>query len=114
MLENQGCRELPPRECYLLLIKEEDSPCFIIDVRTTKEFNEGHLEGAENIDYYRPDFRKCLETKVRTCRYLIYCKKGVRGHTTMELMRECGFTDVTNIGGGFENWASQGLPVKKR
>lgn len=114
MPEYQGCRELPPRECYFLLTKEENSPCLIIDVRTAPEFHEGHLEGAENIDFYRPDFRSCLEKKDRTCRYLVYCKQGVRGQKTMELMRECGFSDVTNIAGGFENWASQGLPVKKR
>jgi len=30
----------------------------------------------------------------------------------MELMHQCGFRDVVNIRGGYENWLSQGLPVQ--
>jgi rhodanese-related sulfurtransferase len=112
MAEQQRCRELPPRECFLLLT-EENRPCIVIDVRTPGEFSGGHLEGAENIDYYHPDFRSRIERKDRSSRYLVYCKRGIRGHKTMEMMRECGFADVTNIGGGFDNWNSQGLPVKR-
>jgi rhodanese-related sulfurtransferase len=113
MSEQQGCRELSPQECYRLLTKGEGRPCVIIDVRTAAEFNEGHLEGAENIDYHHSEFRSRLEKKDRTCRYIVYCKRGVRGHNTMELMREWGFEDVTNIGGGLDNWRSQGLPLEK-
>ncbi len=31
----------------------------------------------------------------------------------MELMRDSGYEDVINIGGGIENWISHGLPVEK-
>lgn len=110
MAGEQGCRDLSPRECYGLLTKEEGRPCHVIDVRTTAEFSEGHLEGAENIDFYRPDFRSCIEKKDRTCRYIVYCKTGIRGHRTMEIMKECGFEDGTNIRGGIGNWISEGLP----
>jgi rhodanese-related sulfurtransferase len=113
MPEKQLCRELSPQMCYRLLTKEKETPCAILDVRTSEEFREGHLKGADNIDFYLPDFRECIEKKDRSSRYLVYCRKGVRGHKTMELMRQCGFLDVTNISGGFENWSLQGLPVEK-
>jgi rhodanese-related sulfurtransferase len=86
MAEQQRYRELSPRECYLLLTRE-NYPCTIIDVRTPREFSEGHLEGVENIDYYRPDFRSCIEGKDQSLRYLVYCQRGIRGHKTMEIMR---------------------------
>ena len=113
MPEKQLCRELSPQECNRLLTEEKEMACTILDVRTAEEFHKGHLVGAENVDFYRPDFRQCIEKKDRTCGYLVYCRRGVRGHKTMELMRECGFLDVTNISGGFENWTSQGLPVER-
>ena len=108
----QVCRELPPKECNRLFTEEKETPCTILDVRTAEEFHRGHLAGAENIDFYRPDFSQCIEKKDRTCRYVVYCRRGVRGHKTMDLMRECGFIDVTNISGGYESWMSQGLPVE--
>ena len=113
MQEKEHHRELPPRECSTLLTREGEPPCVIIDVRTADEFRTGHLIGAENLDFYRPDFRQCIERKDRKCRYLVYCKRGVRGQKTMDLMRQCGFPDVINIQGGYENWTSQGLPVQK-
>jgi len=109
----QGCRELSPRECFMLIDGSPQDRCIILDVRTADEFREGHLERAENLDYYRPDFKKLIASLDKTSRYLVYCRKGLRGKKTMEHMRECGFQDVTNISGGFENWVASGLPVKK-
>ena len=113
MPDKERCRELPPRECLDLLSREREDPCVILDVRTADEFRSGHLIGAEHLDFYRPDFRQCVEQKDRTCRYLVYCRRGVRGQKTMELMRNCGVFEVINIQGGYENWVSQGLPVQK-
>lgn len=113
MPEKQLCRELSPQECCRLLTEEKETPCTILDVRTAEESCKSHLEGAENIDFYRKDFRQCIEKKDRTCRYIVYCRRGVRGHKTIELMRECGFLDVINISGGFENWISQGLSLNR-
>lgn len=109
----EGCRDLPPRECLTLLAEPGAGPCLIIDVRTGKEYVEGHLEGAEHIDFYRPDFRQALEQKDHGCRYLVYCRRGGRGHRAMELMKECGFRDVVNMEGGLERWVSEGLPVER-
>jgi rhodanese-related sulfurtransferase len=113
METEEGCRELSPRECFLLFGGPEPDRCIILDVRTPSEFSEGHLEGAENLDYYRPDFKEKITERDKTRRYLVYCRKGIRGKKTMEFMRECGFRDVININGGFENWMASGLPVHK-
>jgi rhodanese-related sulfurtransferase len=108
-----GCRELDPRECYLLLTKNEGRPWSLIDVRTAEEYHRGHLEGAENIDLHSPDFISRIGGNDRTLRYIVYCRRGIRGHKAMELMRDSGYEDVINIGGGIENWISHGLPVEK-
>ncbi|SRR5690606_1888687 len=112
MPDKDGCRELSPRECSDLLSRNLERPCRILDVRTADEFRGGHVIGAEHLDFYRPDFRQCIEQKDRTIRYLVYCRRGIRGQKTMELMHQCGFPDVVNIRGGYENWVSQGLPVQ--
>jgi phage shock protein E len=111
MAFEQECRELSPRECYQFIA--HDDSCMIIDVRTGEEFSRGHLEGAENIDYFLPDFAKRLERRDRTISYVVYCRKGHRGKKAMELMRKCGFSRVINISGGFEEWESLGLPIER-
>lgn len=111
MQSDQAFRELAPQECKVIL--EKEGPCIVIDVRTPDEYSHGHIRDAENLDYFRSDFRDQILKKDRKQKYLVYCKKGVRGARTMELMRECGFCDVINISGGFEHWQSQGMPVEK-
>lgn len=113
MEPGEGCRELSPRECFLLIEGSPRERCIILDVRTADEFRGGHLGGAENLDYYRPDFKELISSRDKTSRYLVYCRKGSRGKKTLEIMQECGFRDVTNISGGFENWMASGLPVKR-
>lgn len=110
MTDTQGCREASPEECRRAI---EVEGCRILDVRTSAEYGEGHLEDAVNIDFYAPDFRARLERLDRDRPYVVYCKKGMRGAKAMEILRQAGFSRVYNIQGGYENWAGRGLPVTR-
>jgi len=51
-------KDVTSREAYMLI---QDNPKIIImDVRTAKEFVEGHLANTINIDYYQDGFRTQL------------------------------------------------------
>lgn len=103
--------ELDPAGCRQLI---DSSPgCVILDVRTPGEYSQGHLDGAENLDFFCSDFRTKIETRDRERIYVVYCKKGHRGERTRDMMRSCGFIRVVNIRGGIEGWKLAGLPVKK-
>jgi rhodanese-related sulfurtransferase len=103
--------ELDPAECKRLI---DSSPgCIILDVRTPGEYSEGHIEGAKNVDFFCRDFRTQIENQDREKIYIVYCKKGIRGERTKDLMKNYGFVSVVNIRGGIEGWKQAGLPVKK-
>ncbi len=87
-------------------IEERDGePDFVIlDVRTPKEFSEGHVENAVNIDFYEDAFPDELEGLDRDKTYLIYCRTGGRSGSTFKMMRELGFQNVYNMKGGIEGW----------
>ena len=103
--------ELDPVACKQLI---DSSPgCILLDVRTPGEYSESHLEGAKNVDFFCPDFRAQIENHDREKIYVVYCKKGIRGERTRDLMHNCGFFRVVNIRGGIEGWKQAGLPVKK-
>ncbi len=83
----------------------------VLDVRTPEEFDEGHLDGAELLDFYEPDFAARLATLDSDAPYLLYCRSGNRSGQTLDMMRDLGFTDVTEIDGGINAWTAAGEPV---
>ena len=83
----------------------------VLDVRTGEEYADGHLPGAQALDFYAPDFRAQLEALPRDSAYAIYCRSGNRSGQTLELMRELGFRDVVNLSGGIVAWQSDGREV---
>lgn len=83
----------------------------ILDVRTTEEFEEGHLEGALMIDFYRDDFADRVADLDPDVPYLVYCRSGNRSGQTIAIMEELGFTDVADVDGGIVSWLDAGLPT---
>lgn len=69
----------------------------IIDVRTKEEFDEGHLKGAVNLDFYREDFREELEKLDKSKKYKVYCQSGNRSEKVVAKMKKMGF-DVEDLG----------------
>lgn len=92
------------------LLAADDAPT-LIDVRTPGEFAEGHLEGAELVDFNAADFRDQIAEYPREASYVIYCRSGNRSEGARRVMDELGFTDVADIDGGILAWAQAGLPV---
>lgn len=87
----------------------------VLDVRTKKEFDEGHIAGALNFDYYSDDFEEQVEAQLKDKNkpYIVYCRSGMRSLYSAEILEELGYTDVTNMKGGFEAWKKAGKPVSE-
>ena len=81
----------------------------ILDVRTPKEFDQGHIEKAVNIDFYSSTFKKDLSRLDRKKSYLVYCRSGNRSMQTLNIMKELGFRNVASITGGIIKWQNEGL-----
>ena len=99
----------------LELIEEnaENSDFVILDVRTISEFRDGHLENAENLDFYADTFKDELGKLDKNKSYLIYCASGNRSGKSLKIMDEMGFAKVYNMLGGFKGWSGKGLPFVK-
>jgi rhodanese-related sulfurtransferase len=72
----------------------------VLDVRTPEEFAEGHIDGAELIDFYEPTFAERIAQLDRSREYLVYCRSGNRSGQTVELMEELGFGRLWELDGG--------------
>ena len=82
----------------------------LIDVRTAKEYAEGHLAGAENIDVKAADFAERI--KDVKGKVAVYCRSGKRSLMAAEQLSAKGCT-VYNLDGGIMAWQKTGKPVVK-
>jgi len=110
----QIAKDITPKEAYTLIEKNKGNPDFVIlDVRTPREFGDGHIENAINLDFYSATFRDELNKLDRTKTHLIYCRTGSRGESSLAIMKELGFREVYNISGGITEWKAEGFPTTK-
>ena len=94
-------KNLTPSESEKLLeAKNGDSDFGLLDIRTPDEFAQGHLSGAQNIDYYATDFRSQINALDKSKTYLIYCRSGNRSGNALRIFDELGFETVYDMGGG--------------
>jgi phage shock protein E len=105
-----GVRVVSPEDAAATIADAPDD-LVILDVRTQEEFDEGHIEGAVMLDFYRDDFADELATFDRDVPYVLYCRSGSRSEQARVLMEDLGFTSVEDIDGGIVGWQEAGLPV---
>ena len=125
-------KEVTPQQAQDILTK--DTSAVYIDVRTEREFANGHPQGAVNIPVAFPDpargmmankdFVKVVEANFpREKKIIVGCQAGPRSNAAGGLLLQAGFQDVSNMLGGFgglrdqmgnviaPGWANSGLPV---
>jgi rhodanese-related sulfurtransferase len=83
----------------------------LIDVRTPKEFKQGHLNRAKNIDFSSSNFFKDISLLDKEKPVFIYCHSGGRSGKSVNDFLNAGFTEVYDLKGGIVNWKSEGLPI---
>lgn len=85
----------------------------LIDVRSAEEFAEGAITGARNINLENGDFEKALPTLDKEASYSVYCRSGRRSAIAVEMMKQAGFANVTDLGGIEEAAKALSLPIEK-
>ena len=108
-----------------------------IDVRTDGEFATGHPTPAVNIPVAIPDpatrqmalnadFLRVVEAHFpKDAKIIVGCQSGGRSQRAAEMMAQAGYTNVSNMQGGFggardemgrtviAGWSESGLPVSR-
>jgi len=109
--DNTTITNLTAKEGFELIQENKNNPDFVIlDVRTPKEFNSGHIEKAVNIDYNAANFKEDLGTLDKNKTYALYCHSGRKSSTSSEIMGELGFKHIYNFG-GVKQWKEAGYKL---
>ncbi len=94
---------------FATLIQQAD--VVVIDVRTAKEFAEGHISGAINSDVNESDFLTKVSGLVPAGkRIAVYCRSGRRSANAAGKLADAGY-NVTNLKGGILAWQKEKMAV---
>jgi rhodanese-related sulfurtransferase len=110
--ENTAGQSVSPHQFKLLLDEHrDDADVVLLDVRTPREFKNGHIEGALMLDYYANDFVDRLKMLDRDKTYLIYCRSGNRSGKTLAIFEKLGFHNAYHLATGINGWAREKYPL---
>ena len=85
---------------------------FLLDVRTEKEYAEGHLKGSVCIDVTQTNFLAKAEKQLPKDKTIaLYCRSGRRSKKAAELLANAGYR-VVELSTGFLGWQSCGMPIE--
>ncbi|MCR4266838.1 rhodanese-like domain-containing protein [Nitratireductor sp. ZSWI3] len=87
----------------------------IIDVRSPEEFTGplGHLENAVNIPIGELPGRLTEIKALQGMPVMLVCRTDKRSVTAVALLEDAGFSDLSVLRGGMEQWNRDGRPVGK-
>ncbi len=85
----------------------------LVDVRTPKEFAQGHIDGAINVDWKNRHFADNIVKTVSNDKpAAIYCRSGNRATRAMYVMDALGFNEIYNLEHGIMSWNAENKPLK--
>ena len=76
----------------------ETENAVLLDVRTPREYREGHIPGSKNVPLQTIDKVTSVTENKDTALY-VYCYSGARSRQATAMLQHMGYTKVQNIGG---------------
>jgi rhodanese-related sulfurtransferase len=101
-------REIAAAQSVLLINKG----AAVVDIRTPKQFSEGHVIGAHNIPTTELDGRISELEKYKQQPVIVYCDSGNTSQKAAALLVKHGFKAVHTLKGGIRGWQSEHLPLE--
>lgn len=80
----------------------------IVDVRTSGEYELGHIKGAINVPV--DQIAQTAATWEKDGSYVVYCASGARSAEAQQTMAGMGFKNVADLTGGVASWTG---PLEK-
>ena len=103
--------DLMAADAALFITEHPDT--IVLDIRTPKEYAQGHIKNALLMNYYEDDFTTRLAALDREKTYVVHCRSGGRSGKAVPMMEELGFKRVIHLAGGFKDWQASNLAVVK-
>lgn len=115
-----NCKQVEDKSSTVELITVEEMDSLLemgkvqlIDVRTSREYADGHIEGALNIDFRDDNFEALIAKVDKTKPIAVYCGRGRRSSKCSAYMKKAGFVKIYDLDGGITEWEFKGKQIVK-
>lgn len=90
---------------------ESDKSLMVLDVRSPEEYTQdGHVPGSVLIPL--PELAMRLNEVPKDRPIACFCRSGNRSQVACDMLRQQGYTNVTNVLGGIGAWRGANLPTE--
>ena len=108
-MESERLESVTP-EVLAAKIEAGRSPV-ILDVRSKREFDEGHVPGAIHMPFWRVGSRWHELAHRREDEIVVYCGHGPRAYMAGAALRRRGFARIVYLAGHMTKWKQRRLPL---
>ncbi|MDA1083087.1 MAG: rhodanese-like domain-containing protein [Proteobacteria bacterium] len=104
----KGGKKITPQE--LINLTNQDA-AQLIDLRSSSEFNDGHITGSINIPYSDIEDRIHEIKKQEGKSLVLICDTGSQSANAGEVLNKSGFENTVILSGGIGAWRLDNLPL---
>jgi rhodanese-related sulfurtransferase len=95
-LSRLGIKQISPREL------DQKKGIMILDVRTDKEYEQGHIPGAIHIPF--SDIGEKIKKLKKDKELVVFCQNGSRSIWAIKRLMGMGYKNLYNLKGGYHAW----------
>ena len=104
----KGGKKITPQD--LINLTNQDA-AQLIDLRSSNEFNDGHITGSINIPYTDLEDRIHEIKKQEDKSLVLICDTGSQSANAGEVLNKSGFEKTVILSGGIGAWRLDNLPL---
>ncbi len=103
-----GVHDVTPAQAEKLIAERKD--IVVLDVRTSDEYDMGHVAGATNISFLDVEFAKKVQ-EIEGKPIILHCSSGSRSGRALNVLKTKNFPEIYHMTGGYKAWTEAGKPV---
>jgi rhodanese-related sulfurtransferase len=84
----------------------------VLDLREPAQYQAGHILGARNTPLAGLEKSATDLSRFKNRAVIVYCADGRRAGRALDVLRRAGFSQASQLDGGFAAWQQAGLPVE--
>jgi rhodanese-related sulfurtransferase len=107
--QNTATSSYPSEISVADAVAKRDAGAFILDVRQPEEWNEFHVPDSTLIPLDQLAAR--MNELPKDQEIVIVCRSGNRSAQGRDVLLDAGFTRVTSMAGGLNQWKAAGYPT---
>lgn len=91
----------------------DEKKTFLLDVRSPREYYDGHISGAKLIPLQQLEDRISELDEYKDKDIIVYCRSGNRSIVSVEILIKNGFKKLFHIKRGIIEWKNEGYKINK-